>query len=158
MRESISAMKKLFLTSLRGTGWKPWKKKWKLYMRTILMTGWNCLKERELSKTNGFKNWRQKSKIHSLGIRWDWLWRVSARKRELILKRLFNQLWRYHQYQVVLGFKEDLNLEIEQLDVKTIFFHSDLEEEIYMDQLEGFIVKGKEKLVCELNKSLYGLK
>lgn len=51
---------------------------------------------------------------------------------------------------------EDLHLE--QLDVKTTFLHGDLEEEIYMQQPEGYEVKGKEKLVCRLKKSLYGLK
>ena len=44
------------------------------------------------------------------------------------------------------------------MDVKTTFLHGDLEEEIYMKQAEGFIVKGKKELVCRLKKSLYGLK
>ena len=43
------------------------------------------------------------------------------------------------------------------MDVKTTFLHGDLEEEIYMKQPEGFIVKGKNELVCKLKKSLYGL-
>ena len=42
--------------------------------------------------------------------------------------------------------------------MKTTFLHGDLEEEIYMKQPEGFVVKGKKELVCKLNKSLYGLK
>lgn len=50
------------------------------------------------------------------------------------------------------------NLEIHQMDVKTAFLNGDLEEEIYMEQPEGFIVPGKEKKVCRLVKSLYGLK
>ena len=29
------------------------------------------------------------------------------------------------------------------MDVKTTFLHGDLEEEIYMKQPEGFVVKGK---------------
>jgi hypothetical protein len=51
---------------------------------------------------------------------------------------------------------EDLHLE--QLDVKTTFLHGDLEEDIYMQQPQGYEVKGKENLVCRLKKSLYGLK
>uniref|UniRef100_A0A8R7RAQ8 Reverse transcriptase Ty1/copia-type domain-containing protein n=1 Tax=Triticum urartu TaxID=4572 RepID=A0A8R7RAQ8_TRIUA len=50
------------------------------------------------------------------------------------------------------------DLELEQLDVKTIFLHGELDKEIYMDQPEGFIVPGKEKIVCKLKKSLHGLK
>ena len=42
--------------------------------------------------------------------------------------------------------------------MKTTFLHSDLKEDIYMIQPEGFIVQGQENLVCKLRKSLYGLK
>jgi hypothetical protein len=49
------------------------------------------------------------------------------------------------------------DLEIEKMDVKTMFLHGDLEEEIYMKQPEGFAVKGKKELVCKLKRSLYGL-
>ena len=51
-----------------------------------------------------------------------------------------------------------MDLEVEQLDVKTTFLHGDLKEVIYMQQPEGFVKKGKENLVCRLKKSLYGLK
>ena len=50
------------------------------------------------------------------------------------------------------------NLKIHQMDVKTVFLNGELEEEIYMEQPEGFLVPGKEKKVCRLVKSLYGLK
>ncbi|GJW10494.1 retrotransposon protein, putative, ty1-copia subclass [Tanacetum coccineum] len=39
-----------------------------------------------------------------------------------------------------------------------LFLNGDLEEEIYMNQPEGFITPGQEGKVCRLVKSLYGLK
>ena len=44
------------------------------------------------------------------------------------------------------------------MDVKTVFLNGDLDEEIYMEQPEGFIIPGQEKKVCQLVKSLYRLK
>ena len=44
------------------------------------------------------------------------------------------------------------------MDVKTVFLYGELEEKIYMEQHEGFVVSSKEKKVCKLIKSLYGLK
>ena len=44
------------------------------------------------------------------------------------------------------------------MDVKTMFLHGDLDEEIYMKQPKGFTVKGKKELVYKLKRSLYGLK
>jgi hypothetical protein len=44
-----------------------------------------------------------------------------------------------------------------QMDVKIAFLNRELEEEIYMQQPKGFVVKGQEIKVCRLIKSLYGL-
>ncbi|CAM8959508.1 unnamed protein product [Rhodiola kirilowii] len=60
--------------------------------------------------------------------------------------------------RVVLGLAASLDLEIDQMDVKTAFLHGDLDKEIYMEQPEGFQVEGKKDYVCTLQKSLYGLK
>ena len=44
------------------------------------------------------------------------------------------------------------------MDVKTTFLNGEVDEEIYMEQLIGFIVKGQEDKVFKLQRSLYGLK
>ena len=44
------------------------------------------------------------------------------------------------------------------LDVKTAFLQGNLEDEIYMEQPEGFVDEERPDYVCKLNKSIYGLK
>ena len=81
-----------------------------------------------------------------------------SQKKGVDLEEIFSPVVKMSSIRVVLGLAASLDLEIEQLDVKTAFLHGDLEEEIYMEQPEGFQVPGKEHLVCRLTKSLYGLK
>lgn len=47
---------------------------------------------------------------------------------------------------------------VQHYDIKNAYFNADLTETIYMRQLKGYEVKGKEQCVLKLNKSLYGLK
>ena len=44
------------------------------------------------------------------------------------------------------------------MDVETAFLNGKLDEEIYMQQPEGYVKPGEEHLACKLEKSLYGLK
>ena len=44
------------------------------------------------------------------------------------------------------------------MDVKTTYLNAEIEEEVYVEQPDGFIVHGKESHVCRLQKALYGLK
>ena len=55
---------------------------------------------------------------------------------------------------LLMSFATTFDLEIEQMDVKTIFLHGDLEEENYMKQIGGFAIIGKKELVCKLNNSI----
>ncbi|GJW65930.1 retrovirus-related pol polyprotein from transposon TNT 1-94 [Tanacetum coccineum] len=71
---------------------------------------------------------------------------------------VFSPVVRHTSIRVLLSIVVLQDLELEQLDVKTAFLHGHLEEEIYVEQPEGFKVPGKEDHVCRLKKSLYGLK
>jgi hypothetical protein len=44
------------------------------------------------------------------------------------------------------------------LDVKTAFLYGKLDEQVYMTQPEGFVLKGQERKVMLLKRALYGLK
>lgn len=51
-----------------------------------------------------------------------------------------------------------LGHKIHHLDVKTAFLYGTLDDEVYMEQPEGFVEPGQEHKVCRLRKALYGLK
>jgi hypothetical protein len=59
-------------------------------------------------------------------------------------------------YKTLFAIAAALDLEIEQMDVKTAFLYGVLDEEIFMQQPEGF--HDGTNRVCRLNKALYGLK
>ncbi|KAH9673800.1 hypothetical protein KPL70_018239 [Citrus sinensis] len=81
-----------------------------------------------------------------------------AQKESIDFNEIFSPVVRLTTVRIVLAMCATFDLHLEQLDVKTVFLHGELEEEIYMLQPEGFAETGKENLVCRLNKSLYGLK
>ena len=79
-------------------------------------------------------------------------------KQGIDFDEIFSPVVKMCSIRVILGLVASMNLELEQLDVKTAFLHGDYDEEIVMEQPEGFKVKGKENMVYKLKKSLYGLK
>ena len=81
-----------------------------------------------------------------------------AQKKGIDFDEIFSFVVKMTSICIVLSIVVVEDLYLEQLDVKIAFLHGDLDEEIYMAQPQGFVVKGKENLVCKLKKSLYGLK
>ena len=54
--------------------------------------------------------------------------------------------------RILLSITAHYDYEIWQMDVKTVFLNDNLDEEIYMMQLEDFIAKNQEHMVCKLQK------
>ncbi len=44
------------------------------------------------------------------------------------------------------------------MDVKTAFLNGDLDQDVYIEQPEGFVDPKRPDFVCKLQKALYGLK
>ena len=81
-----------------------------------------------------------------------------SQRKGVDFNEIFSPVVKMSPIRTVLSLAVTLDLEVEQMDVKTVFLHGHLEEEIYMKQPGGFLVEMKEYYVCRLRKSLYGLK
>ena len=70
----------------------------------------------------------------------------------------YSPMTRINSIRMVLAIGVLRNLEVHQMDVKTGFLNGGLDEEIYVEQPEGFSSPSQEKKVSKLVKSLYRLK
>ena len=70
----------------------------------------------------------------------------------------FSPVARYESIRYLLAHAALQDWEIEAMNVKMAYLHGVLEEEIYMEQPEGFVAQGDEDKVCRLMRSLYRLK
>lgn len=60
--------------------------------------------------------------------------------------------------RVILSLAVQFNWFLNQIDISNAFLHSDLKENVYMQQPRDFIDPNKPQYVCKLKKFLYGLK
>jgi hypothetical protein len=58
----------------------------------------------------------------------------------------------------LLAYACSKNVKVYQMDVKSAFLNGELEEEVYIEQPEGFYLSKNTDYVCKLKKALYGLK
>eukprot|EP00253_Pinus_taeda_P008032 PITA_08032 len=64
----------------------------------------------------------------------------------------------YSSIRSMLALSAQMGWQIHQMDVKTKFLNGKIEEEVYIEQPEGFETFDRESHVCQLKRALYGLK
>jgi hypothetical protein len=60
--------------------------------------------------------------------------------------------------RLLLAYACSKNVKVYQMDVNLNFLNDELEEEVYIEQPEGFQLSENTYYVCKLKKALYGLK
>jgi hypothetical protein len=111
----------------------------------------------------------------SIGCRWlfkvkyDAAGNIERHKARLVAKgyaqiydidytETFAPVVKFNSIRTLLALAAEHNLDVHQMDVKAAYLNGDLDEEIYMEQAEGFAKPGQEQKVCRLRKAIYGLK
>lgn len=81
-----------------------------------------------------------------------------TQKEGIDYRETFSPVSKKDSLRIIMALVAHYDLELHQMDVKTAFLNGNLDEDIYMDQPEGFTKQGQEHLACKLKKSIYGLK
>jgi hypothetical protein len=70
----------------------------------------------------------------------------------------FAPVTRLEAIKIFIAYARHKNFKVYQMDVKSAFLNGDLEEDVYVEQPEGFSLTNNPNFVCKLKKELYGLK
>ena len=70
----------------------------------------------------------------------------------------FAPVAQYTSIQTIIALASTMGWRLHEMDVKTTFLNREIEEEVYIEQPNGFVIHGRESRVCKLKKALYGLK
>jgi hypothetical protein len=70
----------------------------------------------------------------------------------------FAPVAKYTSIRLIIAIASVMGWKLHQMDVKIAFLNGVIEEEVYIEQPQGFVIYGKESHVCRLKKALYRLK
>ena len=114
-------------------------------------------------------------KCKSIGVKWIYKIKrnvsgeITRYKARLVAKgfsqikgidyeEVFSPVARAESIRIIIAMTAQFKWNLLHLDVKSAFLNGHIEEEIYVDQPEGFVKEGKDDCVLKLRKSLHGLK
>lgn len=79
-------------------------------------------------------------------------------REDIDFEEVFTLVTRIETIRLVVDISHNHNWPIYQMNVKSTFVNGPLEEEVYVGQPHGFVVKDQELKFYKLKKILYGLK
>lgn len=139
---------------------------------------WLVAMQEELAMIEKNETWELVDRPHDrkvIGVKWVYRTKlnsdgsVNKHKARLVVKG-YAQVWgvdysetfapvaRLDTIRLILAIAAEKEWKVFQLDVKSAFLNGILQEEIYVEQPEGFCVAEPEHKVYKLKKALYGLK
>ena len=80
-----------------------------------------------------------------------------TQKEGIDYKETFSPVSSKDSFRTIMALVVHFDLELHQMDVKTVFLNGDIDETIYMVQPENFVSGVTKRMVCKLKKSIYGL-
>jgi hypothetical protein len=81
-----------------------------------------------------------------------------SQKEGIDYDEIFAPVARYTSIIIIISPATVFGWKLHQMDVKTAFLNGEVEQEVYIEQPEGFVIHDKRSHVCKLKKALYGLK
>jgi hypothetical protein len=84
--------------------------------------------------------------------------RGFSQKEGIDYEETFSHVARYISIRTIIALAVKMKWKLHQMDVKTTFLNGVIEEEVYIEQPQGFEVEDRKTHVYKLKKSLYGLK
>jgi hypothetical protein len=79
-------------------------------------------------------------------------------KEGIDYKETFSLVARYTSIRTIITLDYVLGWKLHYMDVRTPFLNGKIEEEVFLEQPDGFVLHKKGTHVCKLRKTLYGLK
>ncbi|GJW96457.1 retrovirus-related pol polyprotein from transposon TNT 1-94 [Tanacetum coccineum] len=89
---------------------------------------------------------------------WDLIPRPDKVMDGIDFEESFAPVVRLEAIRIFLVFAAHMNMVVYQMDVKTVFLNGNLQEEVYVSQLDRFVDPDNPNHVYKLKKALYGLK
>ena len=81
-----------------------------------------------------------------------------SQKEGIDYEEKFALVARYTSIRAIMALTSMMKWNLHQMDVKIAFLNGVIEEEVYIEQPQGFEAKNKVTHVCKLKKDMYGMK